>query len=259
MSAAKAVCVVTGGSRGIGLAIVYALLDHSDDLIAYSLDIQQPDDPRSKEMLQTQQLHFRNINVSDIRSFLSCLEEIFQRHQRLDCLINNAGIFESSENNNILWDPNTTTEQIDFMLQTNFASVVHGTRTAVNLMLQCNDSRKTIINMASTAAFGPFPMHPVYCSCKSAALQFTQTAQIDLGPQGFRIYAICPGIIDTEMGRMGGVANRKAVAQLKGGKRTKPELVASAVVGLLLQTKPEWNESSYLIVDDHDIVAKKAD
>jgi NAD(P)-dependent dehydrogenase (short-subunit alcohol dehydrogenase family) len=228
-------------------------------MTVYSLDMLRPDDHDSKKALSSKQLTYLNTDVSDAKTFTSRLEEIFKCHQRLDCLVNNAGFFETSENNNILWNPNTTTEQINFMLNTNFGSVVHGTRTAVNLMKQCTleqGSRKTIINIASTAALGPFPMHPVYCSCKSAILQFSRTAQIDLEPEGFRIYAVCPGVIDTEMGRMGGERNRRMVAELKGGKRTKPELVAAAAVGLLLQEKPEWNDCSYLIVDNHEIINK---
>lgn len=252
---AKAICAVTGGSRGIGLSIVLAFLDHG--MIVYSLDKVEPDDQISKQALSRGQLTYLNTDVSDANTFIVHLEEIFKRHRRLDCLVNNAGLFETSENNNILWNTDTTTtEQINCMLNTNFGSVVHGTQTAVKLMKQCTleqNSHKTIINIASTAAFGPFPMHPVYCSCKSAVLQFTRTAQIDLKAEGFQVYAVCPGIIDTDMGRMGGEPNRLMVAQLKGGKRTKPELVAAAVIGLFLQEKPEWNKCSYLIVDNHEI------
>ena len=64
---------------------------------------------------------------------------------------------------------------------------------------------------------------------------------------------MCPAIIDTEMGRMGGEANRRAVALLKGGKRTRPELVAEAVLGLFSRKK-EWTECSYLVVDNHEII-----
>jgi NAD(P)-dependent dehydrogenase (short-subunit alcohol dehydrogenase family) len=256
-SANYSVCVVTGGSRGIGLAIVHALLHDHPEVIVYSLDIKAPEDDISKHAITIGMLTHLHTDISDCKAFTSRLDEVFRFRQRLDCLVNNAGVFETSENKNVLWDPNTTMDQINVLMTTNFASVVHGTRTAVHLMKPLGNSRKTIINIASTAAFGPFAMHPVYCSCKAAVMQFTQTAQLDLKSHGFRVYAVCPGIIDTDMGRMGGASNQHAVKQLKGGQRTKPELVAEAVVGLFLQQNPAWNECSHLIVDNHEIQVRR--
>jgi NAD(P)-dependent dehydrogenase (short-subunit alcohol dehydrogenase family) len=90
---------------------------------------------------------------------------------------------------------------------------------------------------------------------KAAVLQFTQTAQLDLESKNFRIYGVCPGIIDKEMGCMEGEANRRAVAQLKGGGQPtrRAALVAKTVVRLLLQTNDESNWLSHLVVDDHKI------
>jgi len=210
---AKPICVVAGGSRGMGLSMVIAFLLEIGAAV-YSLDQVEPEDQNqtSKIAVSNGELTHLQTDVSDANALNARLEETFKCHQRLDCLVNNAGFFETSENNNILWNTETTTEQINFMLNTNIGSVVHGTRTAAKLMKQCpleqNNCHKTIINIASTAAFGPFPMHPVYCSCKGAVLQFTRMAQFDLKADGFPVYAVCPGIIDTDMGRMGGEPNR---------------------------------------------------
>ena len=279
----KIVCVVTGGSQGIGRAIVQALLEQDNRTVVYSLDRCEPlfsplaDDTgvggESFTLTQAQQLSrfiHLSTDVSDTKAYTSLLEEIFdQQGNQLDCLVQNAGIFETKENHNVLWDDATTHEQVDDMLNTNFASVVHGTRTAVKLMKRqqeeqlSNDkqdkgtttSKKTIINIASTAALAPFPQHPVYCSTKAAVLQFTQTASIDLQSHGFRVLPICPGIIDTAMGRMGGARNEQAVAALKGGKRTSPRLVAQVVADWTLQTNPpEWNQCAYILVDNHEIL-----
>jgi NAD(P)-dependent dehydrogenase (short-subunit alcohol dehydrogenase family) len=203
----NSVCVVTGGSRGIGLAIAHALLHEHPEVIVYSLDIVAPEHDISKHAITIGMLTHLPTDISDCKAFKALLEEVFRFRQRVDCLVNNAGALETSENKNVLWDPNTTMDQTNVLMTTNFASVVHDTRTAIHLMKPLGNSRETFINIASMAAFRPFAMHPVYCSCKATVLQVIRTAQLDLRSHGFRVYAVCPGIIDTDMGRMGGASN----------------------------------------------------
>jgi NAD(P)-dependent dehydrogenase (short-subunit alcohol dehydrogenase family) len=243
--------------------------------VVYNLDIQPcTENDETKSITHHPSYRYRKVDVADGNSFTKTLRHIWknelsqlqqqdQHQQHLHvCLVNNAGIFETTENHNVVWDETTSISQIDTILQTNLGSVIHGTRTLVQLITKQHNSGEsvatgttpittTIINMASTAALGPFPAHPVYAATKAAILSFTQTAQIDHQHDPLvHIYAVCPGIIDTPMGWMGGTANTAAVAQLKGGVRTSPHLVAKAVLGLFHQ---EYPNCSYLVVDNHDI------
>ena len=267
----RQVCIVTGGSHGIGRAIIRELLRTAHDnphvmtRVVYNLDIQTPPDREQGEdntdlmAFSSPHLHYRLVNVARADELTEQLVDIWRLEQsRLRkenehlhvCFVSNAGVFESTENRNVLWDAATTSTQVDTILQTNLGSVIHGTQTMVQLAKSDPTSTVTIINMASIAAFGPFPQHPVYAATKAAVLSFTRTCQLDLEGSSVNAYAVCPGIIDTAMGRMGGAVNAAAVAKLKGGKRTSPRLVAEAVAGLVAN---KYKNSSYLIVDNHEI------
>lgn len=242
------VAVVTGGSNGIGWAIVKALLEGSHTLKqqtkVFVLDRVPPSE------IKHPHINYVQVDVGDLSSFQNALSTVFEQHQRLDCLINNAGIFETAENNNVLWNDATTTDAIQQIVAVNLCAVIHGTRWALQYM------RNTImggiiVNVASTAALDVFPCgHAVYACTKAAVLQFTRTAACD--NPNIRIVCVCPGIIDTEMGRLGGEQNRKAVSKLKGGQRTSPDLVATAVLDLI---RGNIKGCDYVIVDNHEIRA----
>ena len=251
-------CVVTGGSQGIGQAIAGAFL-HQTNCNVLIVDRVPP--PSDVEIfcaaIKDKRLSYANVDVSDSEAFEDYMGSTFGGKDDppvLECLVNNAGIFETEENDNVLWGESTTCQDVDRIIRTNLGGVVHGTRAAVRIMSRQSLRRGTIINIASTAALHPFPDHPVYCATKSAVLQFSQTADIDIKARGhdIRVFCVCPGIIDTEMGRMGGESNRRVVASLKGGQRTSPTLVADAVINLF-QRKEEYVECSYLVVDNHEI------
>lgn len=256
-SNASPVCAVTGGSNGIGLAIVKTFL--ANEMKVYSIDIFPSHDDTCREALSSGRLSYLQADVADPIALNSCLQRAFDECGRLDCVVNNAAVYESHEIGNILWEEETTREQIDAIVRTNLGGVIHGTRTAFQLMkkkmLASSNSAlsdKTIVNISSMGAFRSTPRRAVYGSTKAAILHFSQTADCDLRDEGVRVFSVCPGICDTEMGHMGGERNRLAVSKLKGGERTRPELVAEAVLGLV-QRKEEWINCPFLIVDNHEI------
>ena len=158
-------CTVAGGSRGIGLAIVHAFLA-LEHCIVLSLDVVAPNDETSRQAISQGKLRYKQVDVSDSAAFeASLLSEFQQCGDRIDCMVNNAGIFETEENGNVPWDDTTTNEQIDRILLTNIGGVIHGTRIAARIM-KMNPSMRisacTIVNIASTAALSSFPNHAVY-------------------------------------------------------------------------------------------------
>ena len=246
------VAVVTGGSNGIGWAIVKALLlleEGSDTswkqpIVVIVLDRVPPSD------MSHPHLHYIQVDVGDLSAVQNAVSTVLKQHQRLDCWINNAGIFETEENNNVLWNDATTTNAIQQIVAVNLCAVIHSTRWVLQSMRH-TPGGGIIINIASTAALDIFPCgHAVYASTKAAVLHFTRTAAYD-NPH-CRIVCLCPGIIDTEMGRLGGEQNRIAVSKLKGGQRTSPDLVATAILDLI---RGKFKGCDYVIVDNHEIRA----
>ena len=203
--AKQLVCVVTGASQGIGHAIAERML--SNNCNVYNLDIKEP--ATKKRAHGGSHLTFLKTDVSNAKEIAQRLQQIYDIEHKLDVMVNNAGIFEAGENGNRCWDDAVSSETIDSILETNLGGVIHGTRAATQLMKQKREDSKStssssqatipkIINIASTAALGPFPDHPVYASTKAAVLHFCQIADLDLrGTCGIRVFCVCPGIINT--------------------------------------------------------------
>jgi len=242
------VAVVTGGSNGIGWAIVKALLEGSHTLKqqtkVFVLDRVPPSE------IKHPHINYVQVDVGDLSSFQNALSTVFEQHQRLDCLINNAGIFETEENNNILWNDGTTTDAIQQIVAVNLCAVIHGTRWALQYMRKKNGWYHCQCCQYGSIGCVPMRSRSLRACTKAAVLQFTRTAACD--NPNIRIVCVCPGIIDTEMGRLGGEQNRKAVSKLKGGQRTSPDLVATAVLDLI---RGNIKGCDYVIVDNHEIRA----
>jgi NAD(P)-dependent dehydrogenase (short-subunit alcohol dehydrogenase family) len=253
MSSEVSICIVTGGSNGIGLAIVQALLKHST--IVYNLDVAPPslDLDGLEQATRLQRFFYLQTDVGDSTQLCAQFNSIWETHGRIDCVVNNAGIYETTVMGNVAWNEETLSSDVNQILQVNIGGVVHGTRTAVMLMRKSAEGDRTIINIASLAALSPFPMHPVYGATKAAVLYFTRTANLDLRSEGFRLCSVCPGITDTAMGRMGGQRDEEMVAKLKGGRRTSPELVAKAVVDFWRKDPDSIFDVDTIVVDDHEI------
>ena len=200
------VCAVTGGSQGIGYAIAEKMISHN--CTVYNLDINKPKNTTSVASAGTTPTHstsiFLKTDISNPKEISERLRHIYETEKKFDVMVNNAGIFETAENVNRCWDDLVSCDTIDSILKTNLGGVIHGTRVASQIMKEQrasyskNAMAPKIINIASTAALGPFPDHPVYASTKAAVLHFSQIADIDLrDTYGIRVHCICPGIIDT--------------------------------------------------------------
>ncbi|MFC6836873.1 SDR family NAD(P)-dependent oxidoreductase [Halomarina ordinaria] len=112
----------------------------------------------------------------------------------LDGIVNNAGTGH----------PPAYTEDLDagvleFVLDVNVRGVWHGCRAALPVMKE--QGHGAIVNVASLAAILGLPRQAVYSLTKGAVLNFTRAVAAEAGPTGVRANAVCPGFIDTDLGR----------------------------------------------------------
>jgi NAD(P)-dependent dehydrogenase (short-subunit alcohol dehydrogenase family) len=125
---------------------------------------------------------------TEVEALIASAVEVFGR---VDVVLNVAGI--SSPGRVAELDMGT----YDRILDVNLRGVVHGTKHGIRAMLASGGG--TVINWASTGAFGGTDMQSVYCMTKAAVVNFTQTAALEYAASGIRVNAICPGFILTEM------------------------------------------------------------
>ena len=184
------VAVVTGASRGIGLALCEALASEGCNLAITA---------RNAEQLQkaTQQLEVLGIRVlnypSDVRSeqsIESFFEAIGTTFGKVDVLINNAGIAHKlAPVCNLA--PQLWRQVIDINLT--------GTFLCSHFCLPLMRAGATVINNLSVAATGSFPGHSGYNASKYGALGLTNTMREELREKGIRVIALIPGPTDTEI------------------------------------------------------------
>ena len=121
----------------------------------------------------------------------------------LDVLINNAGIAGPTAR-----VENVTPEQLDATLQIDLAAMFHCTRRAVPALRASGGG--AIINLSSAAGRFGFPLRSPYAAAKWGVIGFTKSIAIELGPDGIRANAICPGAVDGP--RIRAVIKAKALA-----------------------------------------------
>lgn len=210
------VALITGGSRGIGLAVAEALLGRGWKVFLCSRS--QPSVDAAIETLGSRypgSVFGRVCDVREPSEVDSTVDWVLDSAGRLDCLVNNAGlgIFGSVED--------ISPEDWRLVLRTNLDGAFYGIRAAAPAMKARGEG--WIINIASLASRNPFAGGAAYNASKFGLLGLSDAAMLDLRPHGVRVSAILPGSVDTEFSPSSSPADWKL----------RSEDVARAVVDLL--------------------------
>ncbi len=188
------VIVVTGGSRGIGAAIIKMLANEGYKVI---LNYNQSREiaKRIKEELQKQgkQIEVFKADVSKREEARELIKFAIEKYKKIDVLINNAGIAQEKLFTQI------TDEDWNKMIQTNLNSVFYCTQEAVPCMIAAQQG--TIINISSIwgVTGGSCEVH--YSVAKAGIDGMTKALAKELGPSHIRVNSIAPGAIDTDMNK----------------------------------------------------------
>lgn len=185
------IVIVTGAGHGIGRAVasMYAscgahvvVAEHNRDTgeaVAHEINLQASDGSAT----------FYQIDVSQPKEIEQLMQTVFERHGRLDVLINNAGVTK--------WESpyDLTVDAWDSILNTNLRSVFLASREAAKIMR--HQKHGFIVNLTSTRAHMSEPYTEAYAASKGGILALTHALAVSLGPDGIRVNAISPGWIET--------------------------------------------------------------
>ena len=210
------VALVTGGTRGIGRAVVEALLAEN-----WRVDFcgRTGDSVRTAEKeLGNPRARGRACDVRDQDAVQALVDWTVEQHGRLDCLVNNAGLG--------IFAPVDELSGDDWrqVIETNLSGAFYGIRAAAPVMRKQGSG--WIFNIASLAAKNPFAGGAAYNASKFGMVGLSEAAMLDLRHHGIRVAAILPGSVDTEFG------HPEASARAGGGWRLAPEDIARAVLDL---------------------------
>ena len=172
--------VVTGGTKGIGLAIAHGFVQAGWAVTAAGLDIDSSHHP-------AENLAFVELDVSDPAS----VESMFERIDTVDALVNAAGIIARHDE----FDQETFERVVDV----NLAGVMRVSSAARDKLAS---NRGSIVNIASMLSFFGGGLVPAYSASKGGIVQLTKSLAIAWAPHGIRVNAIAPGWVETEMTEM---------------------------------------------------------
>ena len=181
------VAVITGATRGIGLALAEALL--ADGMIVYAIGANEARVAELAQRLQHPRLHARRVDVADRSALEALLAEVESAHNRLDWMVNNAGVLAGGE----LADMSQA--QMERLVDVNLWGVIHGSRLAAARMRRQGSGH--IVNVASMAGVFPVPFSAVYTATKHAVYGFSLALREELRPHGVSAHVVCPDIVDT--------------------------------------------------------------
>jgi len=220
--------IVTGGSRGLGLAIAAKLAStgHQVIAIARSESEQLAAAMRKAAMSPGGALHFRRFDLADIAGIPGLVKSLRREFGPIYGLVNNAAIGTSG----IL--ATMRDAQIEELVRLNTLSPLVLTRHVVRAMMAQGNGR--IVNVSSVVAMAGYRGVSVYSASKAALIGFTRSLAREVGPAGISVNAVAPGFIDTDMTRGLAEEQRDRVIRRSSLRRlAEPDDVANAVAFLL--------------------------
>ena len=229
---ARALTVVTGGSRGIGAAVVLALARDGHDIVfSYRSESEAADRVRTAAVKQG----IRSVAIQADVTDQGDVERLFAEAAAIGTptgLVNNAGLTAH------LGDlADTPVEVIREVIDVNLVGVVLCAREAIRAMsTRRGGCGGAIVNISSAASTLGSPHEYVhYAAAKAGVEALTVGLAKEVADDGIRVNAVAPGIVNTEIHAAAGAPDRaeRVVSRIPMGRLAEPEEIAPAIVWLL--------------------------
>ena len=219
------VCIVTGAAQGIGKAIVERFA--ADGGIVYAFDRQTGVmEQWAKDCSERYDVRIIPVccDITDSTGVKNVLMSIHKQEGKIDVLVNNAGVVFNRKIGMII------REETELMFRVNVIAVLELMQLVARFMAR--NKRGTIVNIASVTAVLGSSGQVAYSATKGAIISLTKSAAKELAPQGIRVNAVAPGIVETErfaeLYKSSGDKIDERINRIALGRLGTPEDVANA-------------------------------
>jgi len=207
------VALITGASSGIGRAA--SLRFAKDGFVIVALGRNQAE----LGSLRDEAHHFGGVvrphlaDVTEISQVDRVITETIETHNRIDVLVNAAGIIKNGS------IEDTTLADWDKMMNINLRSMFYVTQKCVPHLVE---TKGNVVNVSSVTGLRAFPNVLAYCVSKAGTDQFTRCVALELAPKGVRVNAVNPGVVVTNLHKRGGMGEEQYEKFLEHAKDTHP-------------------------------------
>ncbi len=217
------VAIVTGGSRGIGRAIVLLLAGEGVDVTFFYRDnAAAAAEVAAAGTASGGKVAMEQVDIRDSRACAAAVDRVAERCGRIDILVNNAGMIR--DNQLAAMDD----DDVQVVLDTNVGGVFNVVRAVAPHMIVQRGGK--IINLSSVAGEKGGRGQTNYAASKGAINAFTRSLAVELAPRKITVNAVAPGVIETEMSQeVRELAGDAVKARILLKRYGKPEEVAYAV------------------------------
>ncbi len=237
------VAIVTGGSRGIGLAVVETFLKEGAAVVLCASRKETAERAVQGIKDSNPQAKVEGIypDLSDYSSVKAAFDSVVEKYGRIDILVNNAGV---SENTPFL---NYTEETFDRVMDLNVKGVYNCSKAVSEYMVKQGSG--CILNTSSMVSRYGQPAGIAYPTSKFAVNGFTLSLARELAPKGVRVNAVAPGITETDMVKaLPKQVIEPMINSIPMRRMGKPEDIANAMV-FLASDKASYITGVVLSVD----------
>lgn len=231
------VVIVSGGSRGLGAALCERFLRAGLRVATFS----RKAGPLNDRFQGHERFHWQAVDVGDCRATRSFVLDVVRRWQRVDGLVNNAGM--SMDQLLAL----STDEAMERTIAINMTGALQLTRAAVRVMMAGGGG--CVVNVSSILGQRGFKGTSVYAATKAGLEGFSRSLAREVGARGIRVNSIAPGFIETDMTTAMSASQREQILRRTPlGRLGRVEDVVDAV-WFLLSPAASFITGQTLVVD----------
>jgi NADP-dependent 3-hydroxy acid dehydrogenase YdfG len=221
------VAVITGAGSGFGRALALQLA--AQGAFPVLLD-KNPDALAQTAGLLSAAPMARTVDVRDAEAMRAVAHEVHRQYQRIDIMINNAGMISRAES---FLEMDEAHSRLVF--DVNYWGVHNGCRAFAPFLAE--QPQAALVNVASSMGVCGCPLHSAYCASKAAVISYTEVLRQELRGSGIAITIVLPGAAKTNLGRNIPIDDEarkeRAVKNFERFAITSPETVARKIIAAI--------------------------